>query len=577
MKPTSSFIRFFSIFSYVPREFIKNVLYALFMWVTTVTSLELFELIFKEIEGKNIQNTYTLISIYFWLSLFILVIRLFPFARKIGRANIMFFWLNEAYKEFLEKYVSADWNAVEKIWTGKFISIFEKWLGAWFDIAYNFSYFWVIYLIIIIYSIGKIFFISWVAWLVALLFLIIGMIWSTWANFKMKNFRKHRYEAQIDISRGLVRILMSKNELLQNNQLPNELNFLWEAFNKAVYSQWIVAFWFNILEEIPRFLFSMLRIWVYIFLLYQVVKKGTSLSELSIFITIMVMMDKAVNDFLQLSRNFLKDIGLVEKFWDTFDNLPSIKGYDKWTSFKAKNENIELKNITYWYDEKAVFKNFSLIIEQWKKTALVWLSWWGKTTLIKLIAGYIHPQHGSIKIMGNTLDKTALKTYYPHIGYLTQEPWVFDATVKENLIASAGKEVSDETLKNALKRAKCDFIFHFKDWIETEIGERGVRLSGGQKQRLAIAKIFLKDPEIILLDEPTSALDSFSEEAVTEALDTLFEWRTVIIVAHRLQTVKKADDIIVLENGEIIERGKHQDLVKKKGIYKRMLDLQSGF
>lgn len=577
MKSKSSFTRFFSIFSYVPKEFIKNILYATFIWVTTVASLELFELIFKEIENKNIGNTYTLVSIYFWLSLFIIIIRLLPFARKIGRANIMFFWLDKAYKEFLEKYVSADGNAVEKIWTGKFISIFEKWLGAWFDTAYNFSYFWVIYLILIFYSIGKIFFISGIAWLTALLFLIIGMIWSTWANFKMKNFRRHRYEAQIDISRWLVRVLMSKNELLQNNQLPNELNFLSESFNKAAHSQWIVAFWFNMLEEIPRFLFSILRIGVYIFLLYEVIKKGTSLSELSIFITIMVMMDKAVNDFLQLSRNFLKDIGLVEKFWETFDSLPSIQWYDTWNTFSPKNSDIRLEKITYKYDEKAVFKNFSLVIEKWKKTALVWLSWWGKTTLIKLIAGYIHPQSGYIEIMGNKLGKTALKSYYPHIGYLTQEPWVFDATIRENLTASAGKEVSDEILKDALKKAKCDFIFHFKNGLETEIGERGIRLSWWQKQRLAIAKIFLKNPEIVLLDEPTSALDSFSEEAVTEALDTLFEWRTVIIVAHRLQTVKKSDDIIVLEDGKVTERGRHSELVKKKGIYKRMLDLQSGF
>jgi ATP-binding cassette, subfamily B, bacterial AbcA/BmrA len=160
--------------------------------------------------------------------------------------------------------------------------------------------------------------------------------------------------------------------------------------------------------------------------------------------------------------------------------------------------------------------------------------------------------------MGNRLDETALKSYYPHIGYLTQDPGVFDATIRENLVSAVSimlkdldnhsdKKNLEQKLTEALKLAQCDFVFEMEKGLDTEIGERGVRLSGGQKQRLAIAKIFLKNPEIILLDEPTSALDSFSEEKITEALNTLFEGRTVIIIAHRLQTVKKADDIIVIE------------------------------
>ena len=117
-----------------------------------------------------------------------------------------------------------------------------------------------------------------------------------------------------------------------------------------------------------------------------------------------------------------------------------------------------------------------------------------------------------------------------------------------------------------LRLAQCEFVLEFSNGIDTEIGERGVRLSGGQKQRLAIAKIFLKNPEIILLDEPTSALDSFSEEQVSIALHKLFEGRTVVIIAHRLQTVKQADDIIYIENGEIQEQGNHQSLVEKSGF-----------
>jgi ABC-type multidrug transport system fused ATPase/permease subunit len=140
-----------------------------------------------------------------------------------------------------------------------------------------------------------------------------------------------------------------------------------------------------------------------------------------------------------------------------------------------------------------------------------------------------------------------------------------------------GKLPNDEKIEAALRWAHCDFVWELEYGLDTEIGERGVRLSWWQKQRLAIAKIFLKNPEIILLDEPTSALDSFSEEHITKALDELFVGRTVVIIAHRLQTVKKADEIIVLEGGQVVEHWNHEELIKKWWLYNKMLELQSGF
>ena len=134
----------------------------------------------------------------------------------------------------------------------------------------------------------------------------------------------------------------------------------------------------------------------------------------------------------------------------------------------------------------------------------------------------------------------------------------------------------DKRIKQAIELSECQFIYELEHGLDTEIGERWIRLSGGQKQRLAIAKIFLKDPEIILLDEPTAALDSYSEEKVARAFEHLFEGRTVIVIAHRLQTVKSADDIIVLEKGKIAERGTHKQLLKLWGKYAGMVDLQSG-
>jgi len=148
---------------------------------------------------------------------------------------------------------------------------------------------------------------------------------------------------------------------------------------------------------------------------------------------------------------------------------------------------------------------------------------------------------------------------------------------KDNLFYATENTVSEEDLDIIIKQSKCEFIYDLPSGIDTEIGERGVRLSWWQRQRLAIAKIFLKDPKIIILDEPTSALDSFSEEAITQAMNNLFKWRTVIIIAHRLQTVKHADDILVIEDWKIIERWNHNNLVALWWAYATMLELQSWF
>lgn len=170
-----------------------------------------------------------------------------------------------------------------------------------------------------------------------------------------------------------------------------------------------------------------------------------------------------------------------------------------------------------------------------------------------------------------------LDSYFPHVGYLPQEPSVFDGTIRENLIYGMEVVPTNESLAKALDRARCDFVEYLSNGLDTEIGERGVRLSGGERQRLAIARVFLRNPEILVLDEPTSALDSFSEAAVTEALHELFQNKTVIVVAHRLQTVKEADSIIVVgEDGRILESGTHAELLARNGEYAAMVDLQSG-
>lgn len=274
---------------------------------------------------------------------------------------------------------------------------------------------------------------------------------------------------------------------------------------------------------------------------------------------------------------FTKEIVHVEKLWDFIDNTPVIEWYDTGKKFELRNWDYELRDIEFSYHTQAsVLEDFSVKISGGKKTALVGRSGSGKTTIMKLLAGYMKPTSWELLIDDQDISKIRLDSYYPHIWYLTQEPSVFDGTIEENLLYGTKKQPTKKDIEKAIKLAECEFIYELEDWVKTEIGERWIRLSGGQKQRLAIAKIFLKDPEIILLDEPTAALDSYSEEKVAKAFEHLFEGRTVIVIAHRLQTVKSADDIIVLEKWKIVERGTHKELLKLWKKYAGMVDLQSG-
>ncbi len=485
------------------------------------------------------------------------------------------------YRRYIPIIIEADNNYIEKIGTGKLISILRDGRKVWMD-----QLSWIIKEIMKILVTGSFLFylLAQISIFYAFL-LIFGLILMhiivVWIDGIAHKHRRIRTNEQHELSRKLVRIIMSKNEILQNNSLKKEMS---EVF-------WVVDNIADANDKINRalfFIFNLVRIFavgirfIVLFVIgYWVFQRAFTVTDFATTMAMIIVFESFLFDSTEFYKNFTKDFSDIEKLWETLDDAPKMKGYSIGLPFSKKSKDIIISDISYGYNDTKVFDNFSLTIKRWQKTALVGASGGGKTTLMKLIAGYLHPESGSISVLGNQLDETALKTYYPHIGYLTQDPGVFDATIRENLVsaltATWDQKNIEQKLIKVLKLAHCDFVFELEHGLDTEIGERGVRLSWGQKQRLAIAKIFLKDPGIILLDEPTSALDSFSEEAITIALDELFKDRTVIIVAHRLQTVRKADDILVLEWGEVVERGTHTELVEKWGIYNRMLELQSGF
>ncbi len=240
---------------------------------------------------------------------------------------------------------------------------------------------------------------------------------------------------------------------------------------------------------------------------------------------------------------------------------------------------VEFRDVFFSYDgrQKFILKNISLMAEPGEVIALVGESGVGKSTLVDLVSRYYKPAKGRVLIDGKNVSQIPLKILRRQIAVVPQEVLLFHDTVKAN-IRYGNFEASDGAVQTAAKEAFAhNFIEKFEKKYEQVVGERGIKLSVGQKQRLAIARAILKNPRILILDEPTSALDARSEKLVTEALEKLMAGRTTFIIAHRLSTVRKADKILVIDKGEIRERGRHEELIKiPDGLYRRLYEYQIG-
>ena len=242
--------------------------------------------------------------------------------------------------------------------------------------------------------------------------------------------------------------------------------------------------------------------------------------------------------------------------------------------------DVEFENVTFsyatddGYADKAVISNLSLKLKAGETVALVGPSGGGKSTICNLIPRFYNAQSGKIKIDGIDVMDITLDSLRRNIGMVSQSVFLFDGTVRDN-IAYGRPDASDEEIVEAARRANIhDFILTLENGYDTEVGERGVKLSGGQRQRISIARVFLKNPKLLILDEATSALDNFTEMQIQSSLEELSRGRTVIVVAHRLSTVKNADEIVVFDSTGIVERGSHDELIEMNGEYKKLYSYQ---
>ena len=291
----------------------------------------------------------------------------------------------------------------------------------------------------------------------------------------------------------------------------------------------------------------------------------------------MVSISLLITPFMTLinfTEQFQNGVSGFERFIEIMDEPIEEDKKDAYPLENVKG-GIEFKNVTYSYDGgKEVLDNISFKIAPGETFALVGPSGGGKTTVCHLIPRFYNINQGEILIDGNDVADVTMESLRDKIGIVQQDIYLFNASVKENILYGR-PTATDEEVINAAKRANIhDYILTLPEGYDTVIGERGVRLSGGQKQRLSIARVFLKDPPILILDEATSALDNVTETLIQKSLDDLSEGRTTIVVAHRLSTIKNADEIAVVSDGKIVEQGTHDELVKKGGEYYKLYAAQ---
>ncbi|OEK06645.1 ABC transporter ATP-binding protein [Roseivirga misakiensis] len=296
---------------------------------------------------------------------------------------------------------------------------------------------------------------------------------------------------------------------------------------------------------------------------------------LLVYIVVFSQILNPAKSISQSISNIQRGMASAERIFKLIDEKPLIQDSDKVQDKTNFESEISFKNVGFTYEKEAVLKSINLTIKKGQTIALVGSSGAGKSTLADLVPRFYDTTEGDITIDGVSIKDIKVDALRDLMGIVTQESILFNDTVAKNIAFAMPNANQDDIVKAAKIANAHDFIMELENGYETSVGERGGKLSGGQRQRLSIARAIMKNPPILILDEATSALDTESEKLVQEALTNLMKNRTSLVIAHRLSTIQHADNILVMDKGQIVEQGNHEALIQQKGIYDKLINMQS--
>ncbi|KKP68331.1 MAG: ABC-type multidrug transport system, ATPase and permease component [Candidatus Moranbacteria bacterium GW2011_GWE1_35_17] len=420
--------------------------------------------------------------------------------------------------------------------------------------------------------------IFWINWILALIFMMFILFFVVVtikktnpiivSQGKMNKFFEKYYGDVFDRTPNIIAIKSNAQESTENERNFGAMR-KGLALSQGQVVVWMnLYFWQNLISTVS--VISLFGIGIYL----------VSINKITIgqFVMLIAYINFASNAINMLGGHYKKlqeGIATIKRSEKIFNEIPEV--YDVPNAVKIKNPkgDIEFKNISFSYEDEKVLENINFKVLAGKMVAIIGKSGEGKSTLVDLISRYNIPQKGQILFDGVETGKINLKDLRDNIAIVPQEIDLFNDSIKNN-IAYAKLDAVEEEIVRAAKLANChEFISKFPKKYEQIVGEKGVRLSTGQKQRVAIARAILRNPRILILDEATSALDSESEKYVQSALEEVMKNRTTFVIAHRLSTIRKADLILVLEGGKIVESGDHQELMNHGGVYKKLSELQN--
>ena len=390
----------------------------------------------------------------------------------------------------------------------------------------------------------------------------------------MKNSRVQMADINSTLENSLTGIRETKAKVAEHHEICkfNASNELYAKYRKdAMFS---LGFYHSIMQFLTDLLYLSVIFVGGIFLFRERIDGG----EFTAFVLYISMFLNPITRFVSLFEQFQQGMSGFSRFHEIMNEKEEVDGGD--IEFSDVRGDIVFDKVSFGYTtdaadgEKLVISGLDLKIDAGKTLALVGPSGGGKTTLCNLIPRFYNVTSGRILLDGHDIMDIKLPSLRRNIGMVSQSVFLFDGTIGEN-IAYGTPDATEEDIISAAKKANIhDFVMTLDDGYNTQVGERGVKLSGGQRQRISIARVFLNNPKLLILDEATSALDNATEMQIQASLEELSRGRTVIVVAHRLSTVKNADEIVVLDKDGIVEKGTHDELLKKNGEYKKLYDYQ---